>query len=190
MKTSFSCSFRRESYRQNHVCELWPLQKSYESSEDEKVNLSYFFYRLENCLSCSFRESYKQSYELWRPKQSHASSEDEINEFFSIRIVVMHNIFFINNIYLKNVSYAGYCCGLLSVGNKKRPDGQWQYCRLLLIFDKKFESLCHAILIWPDHRLNMELDLQSLFGLHVTWCTQLLSLAETPSPPLLPHLDS
>ncbi len=32
----------------------------------------------------------------------------------------------------------------------------------------------------------MELDLQSLFGLHVTWCAQLFSLAETllpPSPP-------
>jgi hypothetical protein len=31
-----------------------------------------------------------------------------------------------------------------------------------------------------DHRLNMELDLQSLFRLHVTWCIQLYSLAETP----------
>jgi hypothetical protein len=31
----------------------------------------------------------------------------------------------------------------------------------------------------------MELDLQSLLGLHVTWCAQqLLSLAETPQPPL------
>ncbi len=30
----------------------------------------------------------------------------------------------------------------------------------------------------------MEVDLQSLFGLHVTWCAQLYSLAETP------HLDS
>ncbi len=38
--------------------------------------------------------------------------------------------------------------------------------------------------------LNMEVDLQSLFGLHVTWCAQLYSLAETAqlSPP--PHLDS
>ncbi len=35
----------------------------------------------------------------------------------------------------------------------------------------------------PDkipHRLNMELDLQSLFGLHVTWSAQLFSLAESP----------
>ncbi len=31
-----------------------------------------------------------------------------------------------------------------------------------------------------DHRLNMKADLQSLFGLHVTWCAQLYSLAETP----------
>ncbi len=34
------------------------------------------------------------------------------------------------------------------------------------------------------HRLNMEVDLQSLCGLHVTWCAQLYSLAETPQ--LLP----
>ncbi len=29
----------------------------------------------------------------------------------------------------------------------------------------------------------MEVDLQSLFGLHITWCAQLYSLAETPHPP-------
>ncbi len=39
-----------------------------------------------------------------------------------------------------------------------------------------------------DHRLNMEVDLQSLFGLHVTWCAQLYSLAEAPQPPP-PHWD-
>ncbi len=37
-----------------------------------------------------------------------------------------------------------------------------------------------------SHRLNMEVDLQSLFGLHVTWCAQLYSLAETPQPPPYP----
>ncbi len=43
-----------------------------------------------------------------------------------------------------------------------------------------------------EHRLNMELDLQSLFGLHVTWCAQIYSLADTqqPGPPFSPHLDS
>jgi hypothetical protein len=37
----------------------------------------------------------------------------------------------------------------------------------------------------PNHRLNIEVDLQSLFGLHVTRCAQLFSLAETPqlTPP-------
>ncbi len=38
----------------------------------------------------------------------------------------------------------------------------------------------------PDpqhHRLNMKVDLQSLFGLHVTWCAQLSSLAESPQLP-------
>ncbi len=29
----------------------------------------------------------------------------------------------------------------------------------------------------------MELELQSLFGIHVKWCAQLFSLAETPQPP-------
>ncbi len=36
------------------------------------------------------------------------------------------------------------------------------------------------------HRLNMELDLQSFFGLHVTWCEQLYSVSETPHPPSSP----
>ncbi len=45
--------------------------------------------------------------------------------------------------------------------------------------------------MWCNHRLNMELDLQSSFGLHVTWCAQLFSLAETPQPPPSPpHLVS
>jgi hypothetical protein len=36
------------------------------------------------------------------------------------------------------------------------------------------------------HRLNIELDLQSLFGLHVTLCALLYSLADhaTPPPPI------
>jgi hypothetical protein len=38
------------------------------------------------------------------------------------------------------------------------------------------------------HRINMEVDLQNLFGLHVTCCAQLYSLAVTPQSP--PHLDS
>ncbi len=41
------------------------------------------------------------------------------------------------------------------------------------------------------HRLNMEVDLQSLFGLHVTWCAQLYWLAETlqlPPPRIWPHI--
>ncbi len=38
------------------------------------------------------------------------------------------------------------------------------------------------------HRLNLEVDLQSLFGLHVTWCAQLHSLTDTPQLPLPPAL--
>ncbi len=37
------------------------------------------------------------------------------------------------------------------------------------------------------HRVNMEVVLQSLFGLHVTWCAQLHSLAEAPQSPPLPE---
>jgi len=44
-----------------------------------------------------------------------------------------------------------------------------------------------------DHRLNMELDLQSLFGLHVTWCAQLTQLTHwlrprNPPPRLWAHV--
>ncbi len=41
-----------------------------------------------------------------------------------------------------------------------------------------------------DHRLNMEVDIQSLFGLNVTWCAQLYSLAETPQHPLSPRIGT
>ncbi len=34
----------------------------------------------------------------------------------------------------------------------------------------------------------MESDLQSLFGLHVTWCAQLFSLAEAPQLPPSPRI--
>ncbi len=48
------------------------------------------------------------------------------------------------------------------------------------------ESRKTAMVEKGGHRLNMEVDLQSLFGLHVTWCAQLYSLGETmqllPSP--------
>ncbi len=47
-----------------------------------------------------------------------------------------------------------------------------------------------VFLVSVKHRLNMEVDLQSLFGLHVMWCAQQCSLAETPQLPPPPHLDS
>jgi hypothetical protein len=40
------------------------------------------------------------------------------------------------------------------------------------------------------HWLNMDLDLQSLLGLHVTLCAQLYSLAESPHTPPPPNLGS
>ncbi len=42
-----------------------------------------------------------------------------------------------------------------------------------------FSSSSYIIIAW-NHKLNMELDLQSLIGLHITWRAQLYSLAETP----------
>ncbi len=46
-----------------------------------------------------------------------------------------------------------------------------------------------------EHMLNMELDLQSLFRLHDTWCAQhsctvLIGWDPTPQPPINPHLGS
>jgi hypothetical protein len=52
-------------------------------------------------------------------------------------------------------------------------------------------STVQAVRLQVNHRLNMELHLQSLFGLHVQ-CAQLYSLAETPQlpPPLSDYLGS
>ncbi len=50
--------------------------------------------------------------------------------------------------------------------------GKWHNCSNQWVIQKK-------------HGLNMESDLQSLFGLHVTCCAQLFLLAETPQHPSL-----
>jgi hypothetical protein len=58
-------------------------------------------------------------------------------------------------------------------------------------FKKRFASFPSPAGMSLRHTWNMEGDLHSLFGLHVTWCAQLYSLAETPQlPPLPPHRDS
>jgi hypothetical protein len=46
----------------------------------------------------------------------------------------------------------------------------------------------YFIQIGDKHRLSMEIDLQSLFGLHVTSCTQLYSLAKSPELPFSPRI--
>ena len=51
----------------------------------------------------------------------------------------------------------------------------------------QFSAPLH-LLLTINHRLNMEVDLQSLFGLHVTWCAQLYSMAETPQLPPFPRI--
>jgi hypothetical protein len=42
--------------------------------------------------------------------------------------------------------------------------------------------------LWFEHRLNMELDLQSLFGLHVQSCTHWLRPRNPPAPPIWAHI--
>jgi hypothetical protein len=56
-----------------------------------------------------------------------------------------------------------------------------QLNRYSLPHSESYGNLLRRIGIY--HRLNMDVDLQSLFGLHVTSCAQLYSLAETPHPP-------
>ncbi len=53
----------------------------------------------------------------------------------------------------------------------------WNVLIPLHKFDRFLSEFCRM------HRLNMEVDLQILFGLYVTWCAQLYSLVETPQPP-------
>ncbi len=56
------------------------------------------------------------------------------------------------------------------------------WCRDIIILYTSIGSLTS-----PNHRLNMELNLLSLFGLHVHSCTHWLIHRDSPPPP---HLDS
>jgi hypothetical protein len=59
---------------------------------------------------------------------------------------------------------------------------------------REYSIFKHSSAIWAKHRLNMELDLQIVFGLHVhVIFAHLYLLAETPQlppPPITPHLGS
>jgi hypothetical protein len=66
---------------------------------------------------------------------------------------------------------------------------QWKCTKILLGgFRYDFTGSGAAPCRHFQQRLNMAVDLQSLFGLHVTWCAQLYSLAETPQFPLSPRI--
>ncbi len=86
---------------------------------------------------------------------------------------------------LRSLVFLRYALALCSHGTQHAQHS------FLQIPVKKFT----LIRLRGSHRLNMEVDLQSLFGLHVTWCARLYSLAETavtpsyPSP-IPPHWDS
>jgi hypothetical protein len=62
-----------------------------------------------------------------------------------------------------------------------------------LVHTVQFKSLtkrcCRIFGLGSDHRLNLEFDLQSLFGLHVHSCTW-YSLTDTCNPTPTPHLGS
>ncbi len=64
----------------------------------------------------------------------------------------------------------------------RRVEGEWVRVKWQ---DKEREN--------QNHRLNMEVDFQSLFGLHVTWCahcTAVLIGWDPATPPPPPALDS
>ncbi len=68
---------------------------------------------------------------------------------------------------------------------------KWQRPKRLPFVPKKVPitfMISSSSISAPTHRLNMKVDLQSLFGLHVTWCAQLFSLAETPQLPPSPRI--
>ncbi len=50
-----------------------------------------------------------------------------------------------------------------------------------------FPVIQFICIVCSEHRLNIELDLQNLFGLHVHRCTHRLS-PQPPPPPPPPHL--
>jgi hypothetical protein len=85
-----------------------------------------------------------------------------------------------------HVSQRGQCI-LFSVVFTPSPSSHWVLTCLSLLLTNTV-SLVRACLsmCWErfrgTHRLNMEVNLQSLFGLQVTWCAQLYSLAETTHP--------
>jgi hypothetical protein len=57
---------------------------------------------------------------------------------------------------------------------------------VLTVFADAHTALDNDISLYLRLRLNMEVDFQSLFGLHVTRCAQLYSLADTPQLPAPP----
>jgi hypothetical protein len=68
-------------------------------------------------------------------------------------------------------------------------DTDWFSMTITYFYDfPKIQWLLRIRQITSEHWLNMELNLQSLFGLHVHRCTHWLRPSNTPPP--LPHLGS
>ncbi len=75
----------------------------------------------------------------------------------------------------------------LSSFNKTYKEDRTFVCRWHWLHSNAADNSRPARLL-ESHRLNMEVELQSLFGLHVTWCALLCSLAETPQLPPSPRI--
>ncbi len=74
------------------------------------------------------------------------------------------------------------------VGSGCQIYGPWGYRYIYLhIRCLRHQQRSRSCFVWRN-RLNMEVNLQSLFGLHVTWWRQLCSLAETPQLPPSPSI--
>ncbi len=67
-------------------------------------------------------------------------------------------------------------------GNERRTLQSFRTKHKVLLFFRSLVTI--SVLLARDHRLNIELDLQSLFGLHVHSCTHWLRPRNPPPPPI------
>jgi hypothetical protein len=108
-------------------------------------------------------------------------------------------VFFCQTNFKQYIRQYTYCTLLLIINNRALFSSSeddfcfhlWMLITVITITSVFYFLQRYIWLNWPGLRLNIELALQSLFGLHVH-SAQLYSLAETqqPPPPFLPHLGS
>ncbi len=79
---------------------------------------------------------------------------------------------------LKEFSNTKMLCLQINFSGQYRHDTENQRAQQYVINCTEYVSFFYSF----KHRLNMELDLQSIFGLHVHSCTHLLRLPNPPNP--------